>query len=59
MLFLDVTKKYSYDSQYKNKRSLTTANRMLRNLQDIRLCYDIRGKSYDKYDPFYAVPHRS
>ena len=38
--------------------TLTTANRMLRNSQeDIQFCYDIRGKLYDKYDPYYAVPH--
>ena len=24
----------------------------------IRFCYDIRGESYDKYDPCYAVPRR-
>ena len=37
----------------------TSANHMLRNCQeDIRFCYDIREKSYDKYDSCYAVPHR-
>ena len=37
----------------------TTANRMQRNCQeDIRFCYDIRGISYYKYDPCYAVPRR-
>ena len=42
MLFDDVTKRWT----------LTTANRLLRNCQeDIRFCYDIRGKSYYKYDP--------
>ena len=36
-----------------------TVNCMLGNYQeDIRFCYDIRGKSYDKYDPCYAVPRR-
>ena len=54
MVFLDVTKK-----KMKKKMTLTTANRKLRNCQeDIRLCYDIRGKSYNKYNPCYAVPRR-
>ena len=43
MLLLDVTIFFT----------LTTANRMLQNCQ-----VDIRGKSYNKYDPGYAVPRR-
>ena len=32
---------------------------MLRNCpEDIRFCYDIRGKSYDKYDPCFVVPRK-
>ena len=60
MLSLDVTKKmYSYDNQSTKKGTLTTANRMLRDCQeDIRFCYDLRGKLYDKYDTCYAVPRR-
>ena len=39
--------------------TLMTTNRMLHNCQeDIQLCYDIRGKSYDKCDPCNAVPRR-
>ena len=54
MVFLDVTKNLLLRQPIKK-----TANRMLRNCQeDIRFCYDIRGKSYDKYDPCYAVPRR-
>ena len=49
---------YSYAAN-KKRWTLTTANRMLRNCQeDILFCYDIRGKSYDKYDPCFAVPRR-
>ena len=34
--------------------TLTTANCQ----EDIQFGYDMRGKSYDKYDPCYAVPRR-
>ena len=48
MLSLDIKKMDSYNSQSH-----------ARNCQEIiRFCYDIRGKSYDKYDPCYAVPRR-
>ena len=59
MLFLDVRKKSNLTTATLKRWTLATANRMLRNCQeDIRFCYDIRGKSYDKYDPCYAVPRR-
>ena len=39
--------------------TLAIDNHMLQICQeDIRFCYNIRGKSYDKYDPCYAVPRR-
>ena len=45
---------YSYDSQSKRDELLRQPS-MLRNCkEDIRFCYDIRGKSYDKYDPSYT-----
>ena len=61
MLFLDVTTKIKSTLRTANPKkrrwTLTRANRMLGNCQeDIRFCYDIRRKSYDKYDPCYAVP---
>ena len=60
MLFLNVTtKKKEKKKKKKEKRKKSTANRMLRNcLEDIQFCYYIRGKSYDKYDPCYAVLRR-
>ena len=60
MMFLDVTKnKCSLAIANKKRWTLTTANRMLLNCQEyVRFCYDIRGKSYDKYDPCYAIPCR-
>ena len=59
MLFDDVTKMFTPTTANKKLWTLTTANSMLRNCpEDIRFCYDIRGKSYDKYDPCYAVPRR-
>ena len=57
-MFDDVIKNVLLPQPIK-KDGLTTANHMLQNCQeDIRFCYNIRGKSYDKYDPCYAVPHR-
>ena len=55
MLFFDVTKKkYTYDSQSKKMDSYDS--QWHGNFQaDTRFCYDIRGKSCDKYDPCYAV----
>ena len=59
MLFVDVTKKSTLTTANQKRWILTTANRILRNCQeDIRFCYDIRGKSYDIYDPCYAVSRR-
>ena len=59
MLFHDVTQKCTLTTANKKRWTLTTANRILRNCQeDIRFCYDICGKSYDKYDPCYAVSRR-
>ena len=59
MLFLDVTKNVLLQQPIKKRWILTTANSMLQNCQeDIQFCYDISGKSYDKYDPCYAVPRR-
>ena len=50
-------KKIGQPIKKKERWTLTRANRMLGNCQeDIRFCYDIRRKSYDKYDPCYAVP---
>ena len=50
MLFLEVTKKCTLTTGNKKRWTLTTANHMLQNCQeDIQFCYDIRGKSYDKY----------
>ena len=59
MLFFDVTKQFTLTTANQRKTwTLTTANRMLRNCQeDKRICYDIREKSYDKYDPCYVVPN--
>ena len=61
MLFLDVTKKlhffFTLTTANHKRWTLTTANCTLRNCQeDIRFHFDIRGKSYDKYDPCYSVP---
>ena len=41
-------------------RDVTKQNVLLRQpiASVIRFCYDIGGKSYDKYDPFYALPRR-
>ena len=59
MLFDDVTKQCTPTTANQKRWTLTTANRMLRNCQeDIRFCYDIHGKSHNKYDPCYAVPRR-
>ena len=53
MLFDDVTKNVFLRQPIKKTWTLTTANHMLRNCQeDIRFCYDIRLKSYDKYDSY-------
>ena len=57
MLFLDITNCFTLMTANQKRWTLTTANRMLRNCQeDNRFCYDIRGKSCDKYDPCYAIP---
>ena len=57
--FLTSHNKFTLTTANQKRLTLTTANRMLRNCQeDIRFCYDIRGKSYDKYDPCYAVLRR-
>ena len=57
MLFLDDTNTFTLTTANQNRWTLRTANRMLRNCQEnIRFCYDMRGKSYDKYDPCDAVP---
>ena len=47
MFFLDVAKtKCTLTSANQKRWTLTTANRMLRNCQeDIRLCYEIRGRT--------------
>ena len=69
MLFLDITqkctlttankKRWTFTTANQKRWTLRTANRMLRNCkEDIRFCYDICGKSYNKYNPCYAVPHR-
>ena len=60
MLFPHVTQTKCTPTTANQKRwTLTTANRMLQNCQeDIGFSYDIHGKSYDKYDPCYAVPRR-
>ena len=48
---------YTLTTANPKRRTFTTANRMLRNCQeDIQFCYDIHGKSLNKYDPCYAVP---
>ena len=53
MVFHDVTNKmYSYDSQSKKIDSYDSQSYAR------FLLYDIRGKSYGKYDPCYAVPRR-
>ena len=59
MLFDDVTENVLLRQPIKKDGTLTTANHMLQNCQeDIQFCYDIRGKSYNKYDPGYADPRR-
>ena len=56
MLFLDHTNEFTLMTANQTRWTLTTANRMLRNCQeDLRFCYDIRGKLFNKYDPCYAV----
>ena len=55
--FLTSHQKYTLRTANKERWTLTTANRMLRNCQeDVRFCYDIHEKLYNKYDLCYAVP---
>ena len=59
MLFDDVTKTFTPTTANQKRWTLITANRMLQNCQEeIQFCYDMCGKSYDKYDLCYAVPHK-